>query len=222
MINCRYVIAFGGSLFVYLSIGVLFFIISQSTYKEIIAKESQSKITLSLEQFQKPQPLMPQPQNNPCCIIKPKQEPLKTVPKNPTIFKKYKQIHKPKQETLVSISPKQIPLPSKQYIPQELPETAVPNKIDSGAFEAMVKNRIMQNKFYPLIAKNAGIEGIVNASFVILPNGNVGEISVSGSNALKGAARQAISRAFPIDVSNCPVSLPTTMHISLRYSLISD
>lgn len=212
MINCRYVIAFGGSLFVYLSIGVLFIIISQSTYKEIIAKESQSKITLSLEQFQKPQPLMPQPQNNPCCLIKPKQEPLKTVQKNPKIFQKDKQISKPKQNSS----------PYKQYTPQQLPKSSIPDKIDSGAFEAMVKNRIMQNKFYPLIAKNEGIEGIVNASFVILSNGNVGEISVSGSNALKGAARQAISRAFPIDVSNCPVSLPTTMHISLRYSLISD
>ncbi|MDD5406532.1 MAG: TonB family protein [Sulfurovaceae bacterium] len=163
-----------------------------------------------------------QPQNNPCCCsTKPKQERPKTVSKNPTAFQKAKQISKPKQEKSVSISNKQSTSLSKQYaIPQETSDIVAPNKIDSSAFEAMIKNRIIQNKFYPLIAKNAGIEGVVNASFVILPNGNVGEISVNGSNALKSAAREAIYRAFPIDVRNCPVNLPITMHISLRYSLV--
>ncbi|MBN2722152.1 MAG: TonB family protein, partial [Campylobacterales bacterium] len=140
--------------------------------------------------------------------------------------KEPKSISKPldqsKQVKILSKNIKADSAPDEVAMKQSKPRATNTTKIDSSTFESMIKHRINQYKFYPAIAKNRGIEGVIQASFVILPNGNVTDISVSGPNALKGAAREAITRAFPIDVSNSPVSLPTTMHISLRYSLVSD
>lgn len=219
-------IAFGGSVFVYISFGIIFFIISHFTYKKITPIQTQSAIIFDVTQFQ-------EPQNKKNTKIMPeqpvKQETLKPIEQKSIITKEtVKQPKEPKPISQPLDQNKQTKALSsrtrvdKAEMKQSKPQATNTTKIDSSAFESMIKNRINQYKFYPPIAKNRGIEGVIQASFVILPNGNVSEISVSGPNALKGAAREAITRAFPIDVRNSPVSLPATMHISLRYSLVSD
>lgn len=227
MKNYRYVIAFCGSLFVYISFGALLLIFSH--YKNIIKKESQTSIVFDLIQFQEPQnkkntKVMPEPPV--------KQEIPKPAEQKPIVKEtiqqpqKLKPISKPRnknKQARASSSTKKIDAATNlSSAKQNRSQTTTPKQINSQTFEAMVKNRINQYKFYPPIAKNRGIEGVIEASFVILPNGNVADIKLSGSNALKSAAREAITRAFPIDVSNCPISLPTTMHISLRYSLLLE
>jgi protein TonB len=229
MKNYRYVIAFCGSLFVYISFGVLLLIFSH--YKNVIKKESQTSIIFDLAQFEqskvtKNTKVMPQ---TPAEQEMPKPAEQKSIVKE-TIQqpKNLKPISKPlnknqNEQTSASSSTNKIDaVPNLSLAKQNISQTTAPKQINSGTFEAMVKNRINQYKFYPPIAKNRGIEGVIEASFVILPNGNVADIKLSGPNALKSAAREAINRAFPIDVSNCPISLPTTMHISLRYSLLSE
>ncbi|GEM_PF-2527825 len=230
MNNYRYMIAFGGSVFVYVSFGIVFFIISHFTYKKSTPIQTQSAIMFDVTQFQ-------EPQNKKNTKIMPEQPVEQEIPKpieqKPIISKEtikqpkeLKPIPKPldqNKQTKVSSSRTKV---DNQFdtasMKQSKPQATNTTKIDSSAFESMIKHRINQYKFYPPVAKNRGIEGVIQASFVILPNGNVSEISVSGPNALKGAAREAITRAFPIDVRNSPVSLPATMHISLRYSLVSD
>jgi protein TonB len=223
------VIAFCGSLFVYISFGIVFFIISHFTYKESTPIQAQTAILFDLTQFQESQDekntkVMPEPPVKQEMPKPTEQKPIiKEIAKQP---KEAKPISKPlNQNKQVKVSPSSTKFDSQSNVAatkQNIPQAAAPKKIDSSTFEAMVKNRINQYKFYPPIAKNRGIEGVIEASFVILPNGNVSEITVSGPNALKSAAREAITRAFPIDVSSCPISLPATMHISLRYSLLSE
>ena len=228
MNNYRYVIALCGSLFVYISFGIVFFIISHFTYKK--STPTQTAIIFDVTQFQESQnkknaPVSPEPPAKQEIPKPAEQKPITTKetlkqPKEP------KPISKPldqnKQVKTLSSSTKIDSKYNMSATKQSIPQATTPKKIDSSTFESMIKHRINQYKFYPPIAKNRGIEGVIEASFVILPNGNVSEISVSGPNALKSAAREAISRAFPIDVSNCPMSLPATMHISLRYSLLSE
>lgn len=224
MNNYRYVIAFCGSLFVYISFGIVFFIISHFTYKN--STPTQTAIMFDVTQFQEPQDkkntkVTPEPTVKQDMPKPAKQEPIaKESTKQPKPISK-----QPDQNKQVKTSPSSTKIDSKSNMAatkQSIPQATTPKKIDSSTFESMVKHRINQYKFYPPIAKNRGVEGVIEASFVILPNGNVSEISVSGPNALKSAAREAITRAFPIDVSNAPVSLPAAMNISLRYSLVSD
>jgi len=227
MKNYRYVIAFCGSLFVYISFGIIFFIISHLTYKNSIP--IQTAIVFDVTQFQEPQDkkntkIMPEQQINQEMQKPAEHKPIvketAKQPKEPKLISK--SINQNKQVKISSSSTKFNSQSSMATTKQNISKAAAPKKIDSSTFESMVKNRINQYKFYPPIAKNRGIEGVIEASFVILPNGNVSEIIVSGPNALKSAAREAIIRAFPIDVSNCPISLPAAMHISLRYSLLSE
>lgn len=230
MNNYRYVIAFGGSLFVYISFGIVFFIFSHFTYKKSTPIQTQSAIMFDITQFHEPQIK----QNTNIMPEQPiKQEMSKPIEQKSIITKETaKRRKEPKPISKSFEQSKQLKAPSSsknvntasdaEAMKQNKPQVATAKKIDSSAFESMIKHRINQYKFYPPIAKNRGIEGVIQASFVILPNGNIADISVSGPNALKGAAREAITRAFPIDVSNAPVSLPAAMNISLRYSLVSD
>ena len=66
MKNYRYVIAFCGSLFVYISFGIIFFIISHLTYKNSTPIQTQTAIMFDVTQFQEPQDkkntkIMPEP-----------------------------------------------------------------------------------------------------------------------------------------------------------------
>jgi len=230
MNNYRYVIALCGSLFVYISFGIVFFIISNFTYKKSTPIPVQNTIIFNITQFQEHQnkkntqimPEQPVKQEIPKPIEK-KHVIVKETAKRLEELKPISRSFEQNKHTKASSSSKKVDLKSDETaIKQSIPQATNTTKIDSSAFESMIKHRINQYKFYPPVAKNRGIEGVIQASFVILPNGNVSEISVSGPNALKGAAREAITRAFPIDVRNSPVSLPATMHISLRYSLVSD
>ena len=87
-------------------------------------------------------------------------------------------------------------------------------------FLAKVRRKINQHKSYPKIAKRRGMQGTVKVRFTILANGNVGHISVSGPKVFHSSARNAVKRAFPIRTKNIPISLPTSVNLSLRYQLL--
>ena len=78
---------------------------------------------------------------------------------------------------------------------------------------------INKNKTYPRIAQRRGMQGVVKARFTILSNGKVGTISLRGKKVFYKSARKAIERAFPINVKNAPLSLPTTVNLTLRYQI---
>jgi len=87
-------------------------------------------------------------------------------------------------------------------------------------FLSKVRQKINQHKSYPKIAKRRGMQGLVKVRFTILASGNVGHISVSGPKVFHNSARNAVKKAFPISTRNIPISLPTSVNLSLRYQLL--
>jgi len=63
------------------------------------------------------------------------------------------------------------------------------------------------------------MQGKVKVRFTILANGNVGHISVKGPKVFHNSARYAVKKAFPISTKNAPISLPTSVNLTLHYQL---
>jgi protein TonB len=87
------------------------------------------------------------------------------------------------------------------------------------AFVAKIRSKISRAKSYPRIAQRRAMQGSVKVRFTILSNGHVSNIQVSGKKVFLKSARNAVKKAFPISVKNCPLSLPTTVNFTLRYQL---
>jgi protein TonB len=86
-------------------------------------------------------------------------------------------------------------------------------------FLARIRARIDRAKSYPRIAQRRGMQGVIRVRFTILANGRVGNISLSGPKVFHASARKAVKSAFPVNVKKAPLHLPTTVNLSLRYTL---
>ena len=86
-------------------------------------------------------------------------------------------------------------------------------------FWSALRAKIDRNKFYPRIAKKRRMEGSVKVRFTILSSGKVGNISVTGPKVFYNSARNAVKKAFPINARKSPISLPTTINLTLRYQI---
>ena len=67
-------------------------------------------------------------------------------------------------------------------------------------YQQLIKEKIEENKRYPLFARNRGIEGLVWLKFIILRNGHVRDIKVVKSSphqVLDRAAVESIKKANP-------------------------
>ena len=86
-------------------------------------------------------------------------------------------------------------------------------------FLAMIRKKINQAKSYPRIARKKGMQGTVKVQFVILKNGHLGKIVLSGPKIFHTSAKKAVQSAFPVNVKQATLSLPATVNLSLRYKL---
>ena len=93
------------------------------------------------------------------------------------------------------------------------------NAAKKSQFLAQVRRNINKHKSYPKIAKRRGMQGKVKVRFTILANGNVGHISVKGPKVFHNSARRAVKKSFPISTRNIPISLPTSVNLTLHYQL---
>jgi len=93
------------------------------------------------------------------------------------------------------------------------------SKAERNKFWNALRRKIDSHKFYPRIAKKRGMEGVIKVKFTILANGKVGGISVNGPKIFHNSAKNAVKSAFPISVKNTPVSLPTSINITLHYQM---
>lgn len=94
---------------------------------------------------------------------------------------------------------------------------ANPEKVN--AFYKKIRVKINKNKSYPKIAKRRRMQGSVKVTFTVLRNGKVSNILLNGPKVFHNSVRHAVQSAFPISVKNIPVSLPTTVNITLRYQI---
>ena len=86
-------------------------------------------------------------------------------------------------------------------------------------FYREIRMKINKYKSYPKIAKRRRMQGTVNVKFTILASGRVSNISISGPKVFHKSARKAVQRVFPVNVKNIPVSLPTTVNVTLHYTI---
>jgi protein TonB len=136
----------------------------------------------------------------------------------PVIKKHIEKPKKKKKEKKKKITKKKKPKkkPSRQ---QASSKQSKSTKAERNKFWTKLRVKIDRNKFYPRIAKKRGMQGSVKVKFTILANGNVGHISVSGPKVFHNSAKNAVKKAFPIDIKKSPISLPTSVNVPLNYQL---
>ena len=208
----------------------------------VAQKEKDTKINLSLSQFvpevieqpmeeiieEEPEPepelevVEPEPIPEPIVEEKPLPEPVvvKKIEKKPEPKKivKKKIIKKKKPKKVVKKRVKKRKKQARRVSSRRATSSRVnPNK--KSQFLAKIRAKINRAKSYPRIAQKRGMQGTVKVRFTILKNGNVGHISISGPKVFQNSAKRAVKKAFPINTKNAPLSLPTSVNLSLRYQL---
>jgi len=171
-------------------------------------------------------------------IEKPKPESIieKTIPKPSPLKKKSikkeivkkKMLKKPKQKSKKVLKKKVKKRLHQKRVVHKIRKKAKTNKMASkpqaspakkNRFLNQLRAKINRYKTYPRIAQRRGMQGTVTVKFTILANGQLGNISVSGPKAFHRSVKSAVKKAFPIAVQNAPLSLPTTVNLTLRYQL---
>ena len=196
------------------------------------------KITLSLEAFQPPPPVLPDEPILPKPIEKPtfhevtKPEIPQLIPPlpvhkpkpKPRSKKQHRKRHK-KHPKKVIHKPKDIPpVPAPSENSQPVHETP-PQKVHIASpaarnrFFATLRSKINQAKSYPRIAQKRHIQGIVEVSFTVTQNGDLTNLSVTGPKVFHASAKRAVQSAFPINTAHTSVTFPIDIRLKLRYQL---
>ncbi len=239
----RYKVSFSLTSLIYISL-FLAYIFMMSEHFVVSQKEKDKTINLSLSQFvpevieQPPEPIkepikedkvepepepeviepeiIPEPLPEPVVEEKPVIEPkpvVKKIEKKP----KPKKVVKKKKKTKKKKHVKKKKVSSRASSRRATSSRVDPNK--KSQFLASIRAKINRKKSYPRIAQKRGMQGVVKVKFTILKNGHVGNIRVSGPKVFQNSARSAVKKAFPVNVKNAPLRLPTTVNLSLRYKL---
>ena len=147
----------------------------------------------------------------------------KIVPKPKPIIKKImkKKVQKKKKLKKKQVKRKRV---KKKVLKRKVSTKKAPSKkkvspAKKNAYLARVRSKINSNKTYPRIAKRRGMQGSVKVHFIILKNGNVGNITVSGPKVFHKSAKDAVKKSFPINTKNAPISLPMTVNFVLHYQI---
>jgi len=242
----RYKVSFSITTLIYISL-FLTYVVMVSQHFIVSQKEKDKTITLSLSQFspevieQPPEPEEPvvkepvveeepEPEPEPEVIEpEPIPEPVveeKPVPE-PVVVKKVEP--KPKPKKVVKKKAKKQKIKKKKKVVKKKRKAsrassrrATLSRVDpnkKSRFLASIRAKINRAKSYPRIAQKRGMQGAVKVRFTILKNGHVGNITVNGPKVFHNSAKRAVKKAFPISVKNAPLSLPTTVNLTLRYKL---
>jgi len=234
----RYKVSFSLTTLIYVSL-FLTYITLMGQHFIVSQKEKDKVINLSLSQFcpevieepleEKEEPVVKEePEPEPEIIEQePVPEPVveeKPVPE-PVVVKKLEP--KPKKVVKKKVKKKKVAkkkkvVKKKRKASRASSRRATSSRIDpnkKSRFLANIRAKINRAKSYPRIAQKRGMQGTVKVKFTILKNGHVGNIRLSGPKVFHNSAKRAVKKAFPINVKNVPLSLPTLVNLSLRYQL---
>ncbi len=141
----------------------------------------------------------------------------------------------PKSEKKIVRQDKPEPVSQEKQKAEPKPETATAQasaaaevaQLNDGVIEketerylTEVMAHIEQHKWYPKTARRRGIEGEVNVSFTLLPDGSAGEIKVdNASPVLLAAARKAVEKAIPMPKPPASIHCPMPCEFQMRFSL---
>jgi len=237
VVKHRYLISFfSTTLFYFLLAGTYFYVLTQHFIAD--QKPQEQIIHLSLASYvpevvppvEEPEEIEEEPVIEEEIIEEPEPEPIveeKIIPEpvEPKIVPKPIVEKKPVVKKKKKVKKKKI----KKKVRKKAPRKTTKGLKRTGAlrnstakknqFLSKVRQKINQHKSYPKIAKRRGMQGKVKVRFTILASGNVGHISVSGPKVFHNSARYAVKKAFPISTRNIPISLPTSVNLTLRYQL---
>jgi len=141
--------------------------------------------------------------------------------------KKFKEVKPEPQQPRQEMKPLPSEIAAVQQPPQKRIEERVdvinPEKEAMLRYQDIVKQRIEQERMYPLWAKKQGIEGITHIYFTVLPNGagqGVKLVRSSGSSVLDEEAIATVKRAGPFppvpkEISSSSVSMEVAIVFSL-------
>jgi len=144
---------------------------------------------------------------------KPKDEPIQKIEKiKPSVVSKtvpIKQAEVAKKEIEKS--------DSKELVSQK---SYVSTQAEKNQFISDLKNKIKQNKYYPEVARNRGLEGSVKVSFCVNSDGSVSNIVCDGEfSVLNSAAKNAVAKTFPVKVPPNIISSRLELSVMLNYKL---
>ena len=138
-------------------------------------------------------------------------EPIKKTIATPTI-KKPKKPAKKKVVQHKKLTTKKTPSNHSQSM-----ATQAFNSKKSNLFLSKVKAKINKAKYSLKMSVYMGLQGTVKIQFILLKNGDIGQLSISGPKAFHRSARQAVQQSFPINIQNIPFSLPKKVNLTLKY-----
>ena len=213
----------------YATIGFLFFYtLSNTIGTEQKPKEKIINFTLSeyVPEVMSPVEEIVEPEPEPIVEeVKPEPVVKKIVPKSKPIVKKKivkkvkkkKRVVKKKKRVKKKVSKKRSK--QKKSNKKRVSSKTKTSLAKKNRFLNQLRAKINKNKNYPRIAQRRGMQGSVKVKFTILANGRVSNIRVTGKKVFHKSARKAIQKAFPIKVKSAPLSLPTTVNLTLRYQI---
>ena len=192
-------------------------VIEEPVKEEPIVEEEPLKEEPPIEEKPKEEPVIKKEPVIPIEPPKPKTPPKPEKKKEPA--KK-----KPKKPTPPKPAPKKAAAPKGAAAMAAVKKGTAQkdNVARKNAFLAAIRQKINQNKSYPLIAKRRGMQGKVTVQFTILSNGSVADIKLSGSKIFHASARQAIQKAFPVNTAGKPFSFPIVVNLTLEYRLTQN
>lgn len=182
------------------------------------AAEKSVPVKLAMFQEQPPPPAEPVPEPPP----PPKPEPPKPEPKP-----------KPKPQVERQPEPRpaiEEPAPPEPPVAAAQPQMALaepqptpPVRVDTrerDRYLAQLMGHIERHKFYPSGARRRGMQGTVKVSFVLLENGEIRDLAVSGSHTiLENAAAEAMREAAPLPRPPDSVSCPHRVQFGMEFTL---
>ena len=235
----RYKVSFSLTTLIYVSLFFAYIVFMGQKFV-VSQKEKDKTINLSLSQFvpecieeplepevepiveeepePEPEPEVVEPESIPEPVIEEK----KFVEPVPVVLKKIEKKPEPKKVVKKKKPKKVVKKKVKKKASRASSRRATSSRVDpnkKSQFLAKIRAKINRSKSYPRIARKRGMQGIIKIRFTILKNGRVGRISLTGPKVFHNSAKRAVKKAFPISVKNAPLSLPTTVNLTLRYQL---
>lgn len=106
---------------------------------------------------------------------------------------------------------------TESILPPPIQQSQVEQEAD---YLTHVRALIESHKFYPSSARRLGMQGVVQISFVVNPDGTVSRIICrGGSRLLQHAAEQALRRAAPFPAQQNSSPRPLQVHYETTFAL---
>lgn len=158
-----------------------------------------------------PKPEPPKPKPRPKVERKPDPPPpmKQAAPTQPTVTQ-------PEQPALAAAAPPA----AVQAPPAPVPHAPVATPAERERYLAQLLSHIERNKFYPANARRRGLEGVVKVSFVLLADGGIRDLAVSGTHSiLEKAAAEAMRQALPLPRPPAGIACPHHVQFGMEFRL---